>query len=172
MNQEYSSIIVASKSKKSDDDRMQTNTASFSPNSNVRDFYVPFSAAAVPAAIFALLRVFTTGLAKPGPGPQPLGLVITICFLEVAGVVAMAVVVLNRIDFAFSQLLEYTNGQPPIWRRTLLLMSIAFLLLFDVLTNVAAALAGASFLIVGAIPAFVLYLICARTAIWGLPVRK
>jgi hypothetical protein len=131
------------------------------------EIYIPFSAAAVPAGIFALLGFVTNGLDKPEASPPFWLLVLMVC-LQLAGMIAMAVVILTRMDVASKQLSEYTHGRPPAWRRFALLLSIGCLLLFDILTNISVAFAGAGPLLVAAIPAFLAYFFCGRIALAGL----
>ncbi len=76
----------------------------------------------------------------------------------------MAFVTLMRFEFGLQQLSLRTNGDTPGWRKLILMLSIVCILLFDILTNVAAAFAGAGTLVVFAIPAFVAYLLCIRVA--------
>ena len=135
--------------------------------SSLWEIYIPFTAATVPAAIFALLGLVNRGLARPG-AEASLGVVIAMVALQLCGIVAMAIVILMRFEFASQQLLQSTHGSPPGWRKLLLVLSILFLLLFDVLTNVAAAFAGAGFLLVLAVPVFGAYVACGRLALMRL----
>ena len=126
------------------------------------DFCVPMSIAAVPAIIFTLIGFITQGFHEPSTR-IPAWLMTSMVVLEVAGIVAMAVVVLVRSDFRMNQLSTFTNGNPATWRKRLLFVSMIFLLLFDVIFNVAAGF-GAGSLITLAIPMFIGYLVCIRIA--------
>ncbi len=131
--------------------------------SKLWDIYIPITIAAVPAGIFALLGLVTEGLDKPGAQPST-WVIVTMIALQPLGIIAMAFVILMRFEFGLQQLSHRTNGHPPVWRKLVLMLSIMCILLFDILTNVAAAFAGAGPLLVLAIPAFVAYLLCIRLA--------
>jgi len=131
--------------------------------SKLWDIYIPITIATVPAAIFKLLGLITRGLDNPGAQPSTL-LIVAMIAVQTLGIIAMAFVILIRFEFGLQQLSILTNGHPPIWRKLVLLTSIVCILLFDLLTNVAAAFAGAGPLLVGAFPAFVAYLLCIRIA--------
>ncbi|MEZ6106909.1 MAG: hypothetical protein R3B96_12505 [Pirellulaceae bacterium] len=133
----------------------------------VRDLAIPLVAAAIPAGLFALLGLATRGLAQPGAQP-PVWLVVTMAMLEILGIVAMAFVILMRLEFGRRHLALRTDGYPEAWRKAVLFTSVAFILLFDILTNVAAAFAGASPLLLLAVPAFLGYVACVRIAFAGL----
>jgi len=129
--------------------------------------FIPLAVAAVPTGLFTLLGFITEGLDKPGIEP-PLWVVVAMIAVQTLGIISMAFVILVRFDLAFRSLLISTNRQPHVWRKYTLRLSIGCLLLFDILINVSAALAGAGFLLVGAIPAFVAYLACNCIAFAGL----
>lgn len=131
------------------------------------DIYIPMAIVAIPAVIFKLLGLVTDGMDKPG-AVAPIRVIVAMVALETLGIAAMAYVILMRFEGAFRQLSFVTNGQPPVWRRLALLLSIACLLLCDVLTNVSAAFAGAEFLLVAAVPAFSAYIVCKRVAFANL----
>lgn len=131
------------------------------------DFCVPFSVAAIPAGLFTLLGFVTKGLDKPGAELTTLVL-IAIFILQTLGIVAMAFVILMRLELGFRQLSLRTNGNPAIWRKNILFLSIIFILLFDVLTNVAAGFAGAGPILFLAGPLFIGYILCVRIAFAGL----
>lgn len=149
----------------------ESELATKTPNSfrlsGVWDVYVPITIAIVPAGIFLLLGLVTDGLDKPGAEPAA-WLLVTMAVLQTLGIIAMAVVVLIRYEVSLQQLLLRTDGYPPIWRKLVLRLAIVFILLFDLLTNLAAALAGAGPLVFLAIPAFIAYLFCIRIAFAGL----
>ncbi len=132
------------------------------------DVVVPVAAAAIPAGIFALMGFVTEGLDKPNAEPSAF-VVFAMSSLQVLGIVAMAVVVLTRFDSGTRQLSMRTNGRPSMWRKGILVLSLVFVLLFDLFLNMASGLAGAEFFLVLAVPAFVMYLLCYRAAFAGLP---
>ncbi len=133
------------------------------PYSVTWDVYVPIAIAAVPSAIFALLRLVTRGLDRPDAAIPP-GVVLAMQSLILLGSGAMAVLALVRFDAARKQLSVRTNGNPSWWRKLALVAAMFWLLAFDVLTNLSTALAGAGVLLIGAVPAFLLYLSCRRLA--------
>ena len=114
-----------------------------------------------------LLGLVTEGLDKPNAKISA-SVKIAMGVLLVTGMVAMAVVILIRFDRGMKQLSIRTHGRPPAWRRITLVVSLMFMLLFDVLMNMAAAFAGAQPFLLVAIPVFVLYLLCVRLAYVGL----
>ena len=113
--------------------------------------------------MFTLLGLVTNGLDKPG-AKAATWLIVTMIVLQTLGIIAMAFVILLRFEIGRQQLSLRTNDNPPVWRKLILFLSIVFILLFDILTNVAAAFAGAGPLLVLAVPAFVAYLLCIRVA--------
>ena len=129
--------------------------------SRLWDFYIPFTVAVVPAGIFSLLGLILDGLDKPG-AEIPTWVIIAMVVLQTLGIIAMAIVILMRFEFGLRQLQIYTKGHPPVWRKLALILSILCILLFDLLTNVAAAFPGAAPLLIGAIPAFFAYIVCIR----------
>lgn len=135
--------------------------------SKLWDIYIPLTIAAVPAGIFRLLGLVTKELDKPGAQAST-WVIVTLIILETLGIIAMAVVILMRFEFGLQQLSFRTNGHPPVWRKLVLVVSVMCILLFDILTNVAAAFSGAGPLLVVAVPAFVGYLVCIRVAFAGL----
>jgi hypothetical protein len=150
-------------------------TENESPSSLPRDFqdsmlgeiYIPITVAAVPAALFALLGLITEGLDNPRVEPPTL-VIVAMIVVQTLGIIAMAFVILMRLEFAFGKLLIYANGHPHAWRKATLTLSIFCLLMFDILTNVSAAFAGAEFLLVASVPVFLAYLVCNRVAFAGL----
>jgi hypothetical protein len=135
--------------------------------SPVWDVCIPFSIAAIPAGLFTLLGFVTKGLDKPNAEPAT-WVIIAMMILQTLGIIAMAVVVLMRFELGFQQLSLRTSGSPAVWRKLSLFISIVFVLFFDVLTNVAAAFAGAGPLLVFAAPIFIGYIFCVRFAFAGL----
>ena len=127
------------------------------------DLCVPFVIAAIPAGLFVLLGFIASGLDRPGAKLSFL-VIVLMGVLQSLGIIAMAVVILMRYRFGLRELAMRTSGNLPIWRRLMLLCSLAFVLLFDAFTNVAAAFEGAGFLLLPAAPAFIGYIICVRIA--------
>ena len=131
------------------------------------EIYIPLIAATVPAGLFRLLGFITRGLDKPGIQP-PVWVIVSMIAVQAFGMISMAFVILWRLDCGSRTLMVFTNGQPHVRRKRSLALSIACLLLFDILTNVAAAFAGAGFLLVGAVPVFIAYVAFNRIAFAGL----
>ena len=119
-------------------------------------------------AAFGLLELITHGLDKPDAAPPP-AVIAAMIAIETIGIVAMAFVLLGRLEAAFSRLNAQTNRQPVAWRRLAVILSIACLLLTDILANVAAAFAGAGFLLIAAVPTFLASLACKGIAFAGIP---
>ena len=84
--------------------------------------------------------------------------------LETLGIIGMALVIVSRFDIGRNQLFKRTKENPPFWRKNLLFVSIGFLLLFDILANIASAFSGAEVLFLLAAPAFGPYLLCIKIA--------
>jgi hypothetical protein len=127
------------------------------------DIYVPFSIAAVPAGLFALLGLATKGLEKPR-AEAGTWVIIVMIGLQILGIIAMSFVILMRFERSFNQLSLCNDGNPATWRRLILFCSIVFVVLYELLTNIAAGFAGAGFLLVLAAPAFIGYICCLRLA--------
>ncbi|MCH2182456.1 MAG: hypothetical protein MK108_10665 [Mariniblastus sp.] len=136
--------------------------------SRLWEIYLPLAAAAVPATLFALLGLVTKDFAKP-QAEIPLAVVLLMILLQGTGVAAMAIVSLIRLNAGYQRIPRDPDGRPAIWRKLAVQLSVGCLLVFDVLTNLAAALAGASFLLLLAIPAFLAYLVISRLALGGRP---
>ena len=137
----------------------------------VWEIYIPFSAAVLPAAIFAGLGLVTKDYASPDAVMSPWVAVLMI-FLEVTGIIAMALVFLARWRSGSAQLLRSAGGRPALWRRFVFWTSTVCLLLFDVFTNVATAFDGATPLLAIAVPAFGVYVLTGRLAFLGLQGSK
>ena len=131
------------------------------------DLGIPFAIAAIPAVLFSLLGLVTAGMNKPGAEVATWQIVIMLV-LQTLGMISMAVVILMRWHLGNQQLSLRTDGKPANWRKAILFFSIVLLLLFDILTNVAAAFAGAGLLLPFAFPLFLGYLFCLRMAFVGL----
>ena len=130
--------------------------------SNLWDICVPLSIAIVPTVAFTLLRIVTQGLDKPR-AVIPAWVAIAMFSLQFLGMVSMAIVILVRSDFRRRQLSNWTNGNPARWRSWALGLAMLFLLMFDVILNVAGAFGGGP-LVVVAIPMFIAYLGCIYIA--------
>lgn len=128
---------------------------------------VPLAVATVPAGLFTLLGFISKGLDEPG-AEAPLLVIVAMIAVQTLGMIAMAFVLLTRLELGMRTLIDYTNGHPHVWRKRTLMLSFACLLIFDVVTNVSAAFAGAGFLVVAAVPVFVAYLVFNRVAFAGL----
>jgi hypothetical protein len=128
------------------------------------DMYIPFTITAIPACLFALLGlVFKCAL--NGPAGQPsIWFVNMIVVIQTLGIIAMAFVILMRYEIGFQELFTRTNGRPAIWRKLFLLCSIALVLLFDILTNLAVAIPDADLVLVPAALAFIGYIVCVHVA--------
>lgn len=135
------------------------------------DVLIPIIIAAIPLAAFRLLGLITRGLDKPDAAP-PAAVIAAMIATQTIGIVAMAFVVLGRLEAAFSRLNAQANRQPAAWRRLAVILSVACLLLTDILANVAAAFAGARFLLVAAVPVFLASLACKGIAFASIPVGQ
>ena len=133
-------------------------------NSKLWEIYIPLAAAGVPSGLFILLGLVTKDFAQPD-AEIPFRVVLLMITPQTAGIIAMAWVMLIRLDAAYERLSLSTTGRPALWRRLTVQLSIGCLLLFDVLTHLAAAFAGAAPLLLIAIPAFLAYLIIGRLAL-------
>ena len=134
--------------------------------SKLWDIYIPITIAVVPASIFRFLGLVALLWAKPGAQLSAWVIAVMVAF-QVIGMIAMGVVVLMRFDFAKQQLSLRTNGCPPIWRKLVLMLSMGFILIVDILANTA-ALPGCGPVVGFAIPPFLMYLLCIRVAFVGL----
>jgi len=132
------------------------------------DVVIPAIIAAIPVGAFRLLGLLTRGLDRPEAGAPRL-VIAAIVVTQLIGIVAMALLILVRFGEAFGQLHARTDRRPPAWRRLALVLSIACLLLTQILANVGAAFAGAGFLLVAAVPVFLGSLACKGIAFAGLP---
>jgi hypothetical protein len=128
------------------------------------DIYIPFTIAAIPASFFVLMGLMiNNALVKPA-GKLDSWVLVMIVVLQTLGIIAMAVVILMRYEIGFQQLSIRTNGSPAIWRKLFLLCSIALILLFDILTNIAVAFPDAGLMLIPAALAFIGYILCLRVA--------
>lgn len=135
------------------------------------DVLIPIIIAAIPLAAVRLLGLITRGRDKPDAAPPP-AVIAAMIATQAIGIVAMAFVVLGRLEASFSRLNAQANRQPAAWRRLAVILSVACLLLADILANVAAAFAGARFLLVAAVPVFLASLACKGIAFTGIPVGQ
>ncbi|SMP60866.1 hypothetical protein SAMN06265222_1078 [Neorhodopirellula lusitana] len=126
------------------------------------DIFIPFSIATIPAFTFAFLGIVAALFDQPGAVPPRL-LMITLAGLQVTGMIAMAVVLLARFEFCKQQLSFRTCGCPAAWRKRTLVLSFAFMIVFDILANFA-AIPGCGPLLAFAVPVFLIYLACIRIA--------
>lgn len=150
---------------KTEEDRPTGVVADF--HSRLGEIYIPLAVASVPAGLFTLLGFILRGLDRPG-AEAPGFVILAMIAVEMLGMIAMALVFLTRYELGMRNLMKDTNGQPHVWRRLALMLSFACLLIFDVVTNVSAAIAGAGFIIVAAVPVFLAYLVFKRVAFAGL----
>jgi hypothetical protein len=128
------------------------------------DIYIPFTITAIPASFFVLMGLMiNNALVKPA-GKLDSWVLVMIVVLQTLGIIAMAVVILMRYEIGFQQLSIRTNGSPAIWRKLFLLCSIALILLFDILTNIAVAFPDAGLMLIPAALAFIGYILCLRVA--------
>ncbi len=74
-------------------------------------------------AAFGLLELITHGLDKPDAAPPP-AVIAAMIAIQTIGIVAMAFVVLGRLEAAFSRRNAHTNRQPAAWRRLAANLSI------------------------------------------------
>jgi hypothetical protein len=105
------------------------------------NFGVPLLVAVIPGILFRLLGMVGSYMSKPNAEPPGWAIALMI-FLQILGMVAMAVVFLIRWDYSFRKLATLTSGRPHFFRRLMLLLSFACLLVFDILSNTGTALAG------------------------------
>lgn len=105
------------------------------------NFGVPLLVAVIPGVLFRLMGMAGGYISKPNAEP-PVWAITLMIVLQVLGMVAMAVVFLIRWDYSFRKLAVLTSERPHIARRFMLFLSFACLLLFDLLFNIATALAG------------------------------
>lgn len=131
--------------------------------SKLWDIFIPLMVTAVPTGLFQLLGFVTSDLDKPGSNPAT-WIILAMIGLETLGIIGMALVIVSRFDIGRNQLFKRTKENPPFWRKMLLFLSIGFLLLFDILANIASAFSGAEVLFLLAAPAFGLYLLCIKIA--------
>lgn len=130
------------------------------------DVVLPLAIAIAPTCIFRLIGLFTRGL----NGPRALAPTWIFIFvaLEILGMIAMALVTMMRLDFSRRRLSVLTAGQPAWWRRLFLILSIACLLLFDLVVNLSVAFAGAEIFYLVALPFFLTYLLFYYLAFFRL----
>lgn len=137
--------------------------------STMWDVVVPLVIVAAPPLIFRIHGFFTQGLDKPNAS-MPVWLIVTVGVLNVSGIIAMAILILTRFEAAFQELSAVTDGRPPRWRKLALVLSVACLLVSDILANVGVAFGGAEFLFAAAMPIFLGYLLLKHFAFILLPI--
>lgn len=131
------------------------------------DIAIPLGVALVPTAVFTLMGLLMQDLGKP-QAQIPACLAITVGGLQVVGMVAMAVVVLLRLEAIMKRLTLMSQGPPARWRVLSMLASIGCLTLFDLMFNLGGLFQGAIFLWYFAFPMFVLYLVMIQVTFTGL----
>lgn len=145
-----------------------SSTSEASRYSTFWDILAPIVIGAVPTVTFTLLGLVTGRLDKPN-AVAPTWVIVVMLALEVFGIVSLAILILVRFETAFKELSLATDGHSPKWRNLALKLSIACLLLSEILANVSGAFGGAGFLLVAAIPTFLAYLLLKRVAFARLP---
>jgi len=139
------------------------------PNYSLRSFrwdvVLPLTIAIAPTCIFRLIGVFNRGLNPRALAPT---WILIFVALEILGMIAMALVTMIRLDFSQRRLSVLTAGQPAWWRKSFLILSIACLLLFDILVNLSVAFAGAEIFFFIAPPFFLAYLLFYYLAFFRL----
>ncbi|MFO0939685.1 MAG: hypothetical protein U0930_02845 [Pirellulales bacterium] len=140
--------------------------SSYNTESRNGEIYIPLAVAAIPLGIFCLLGLIIKNLIAQGAAP-PRHFIIGMVIVQTFGIIATAIVFLMRYDAVTTELRMRTNGTPPLLRKLCLLTSLGCLLVFDVATNVAAVF-GTTYLFVGSIPIFILYVLFNRLAFAGL----
>lgn len=143
----------------------------FNRSSFLGEVAIPVFAAAIPAFLFLLLGFVTRRIDGPGTEAS-LGIVVAIVVIQTLGIVSMALVVIVRCEVGSRLLQASTHGRPSAWRKGALELSLASLIMFDVLANVATAFPGGEFLLIGAGICLATYLIANRIAFAGLGNRS
>lgn len=135
--------------------------SSVKPNFSWRSFrwdiVLPLAVAIAPACIFRLIGLL--GVVLNGQRLLAPIWIVSLITLEFLGIIAMALVTMMRLDFSRRRLFILTAGHPPWWRKSFLLLSVACLLLFDILVNLSGAFAGAEIFFFVALPFFLAYLL-------------
>ncbi len=131
------------------------------------DIYLPLGISVIPAGCFKLLRLAADGLDRPGAGIATWQIVVMIA-LQTTGIVAMAVVMLIRLEIGMMQLRALCGENPIFWRRLSMLLSMGFLTLFDIFLNVGFGFDGAFPLTAVAAFFFLLYVLGIRLSFCGL----
>lgn len=132
-----------------------------------REISTPLLTAAIPAGLFRLLGLITSGFDQPGM-KMPTWIVSSMLAIQNLGMISMAIVILVRFDHGSRKLMFLTLGRPQAWQRYTLFLSIASLLLFELFTSLSTAFAGAEFFLVLAAPAFIAYMAFNRVAFSGI----
>ena len=131
------------------------------------DIYLPLGISAIPAGCFKLLRLAADGLDRPGAGIATWQIVVMLV-LQTTGIIAMAVVMLIRLEIGMMQLLALCGENPIFWRRLSMLLSMGFLTLFDIFLNVGFGFAGAFPLTAVAAFCYLMYVLGIRLSFCGL----
>ena len=130
------------------------------------EIYIPLIAAAITSVLFTLLGFFLRAWEQAGVEP-PVWQIVLISVLNLLGFISMAFVILMKYDLGKLALILHSNGQPKLWRRCSLALSIGCLILFDIFSMIAAVFAAWPVFIVAA-PVFVGYIVFNRIAFAGL----
>lgn len=127
------------------------------------DVALPLGIALVPMCCFALMGFLFRVLINP-QAPLPSWFAGVVVVLNTTGIVAMAIVALMRCERGVHDLnVLFPNG-PPAWRKSCLLLSVICATIFEVLTNLATAFAGAGVFFRAAAVFYGLYLLLVRLA--------
>lgn len=130
------------------------------------DIFLPLSVASVPAALFAVMGLLMAPFARQDAN-IPGWILALMGVIQLLGITAMAVIAFVRMAMGTAELERLFPQGPAQWRRACLFLGVVCLTLFDVLVNVTAAFAGAGFLMWGAVPFFMTYLLLVRASLWG-----
>lgn len=131
------------------------------------DVAIPLGVALIPTGIFVLMGILMRNANQP-PAQIPTWLAALVGMLQVTGMIAMAVVVLLRLEATRIRLTLMSQGSPARWRILSMFASIGSLTLFDIMFNVGGLFQGAIFLWYVAFPMFFLYLVMIQITFIGL----
>jgi hypothetical protein len=148
-------------------DDLQSSVPGGMTFSMLGEIFIPLAAAAVPAALFRVVGLLVRDFDKPGI-EMPTSTAVAMGIVQILGIVSMAVVVLWRGDQNWKRLMFLSDGQPQLWRRYCLRVSLVCLFLFDIFSNLMAAFSGTEILVFVAVPFFITYVIFNLSAFAGL----
>lgn len=131
------------------------------------DIAVPLGVALCPIVLSSIASVVMAG-AVNAKGKIPEWMLIAGAIVQVLMIVAMAVVVLVRLEAYSKKLVLFSDGPPRRWRRFCMLVALGGLTLFDLMVNVAGLFPGAEFFYIAAVPMFAGYLLFIQLAFAGL----